>query len=163
MTSGDRNTPGGMTSTRVDPSEAGYGAGMTDNTPYTLSTEVHGEFDQVVLDVREALADQGFGVLTEIDLSGTLKAKIDADVPRQVILGACRPQLAYEAISEDPSVAALLPCNVVVRQRQAGDVVVEAFDPQAMVRLGGDVSEAVQRVAKDAAERLNLVLAALKD
>lgn len=122
---------------------------------FTLSTEVPRPFDDVVLEVREALTEQGFGVLTEIDLAWTFKAKLDVDVPPQVILGACRPQLAYQAVTNEPSVAAMLPCNVVVRQVDEGHTVVEAFDPQAMVALGG---AAVEDVARDAGERLTAVI-----
>jgi len=115
-------------------------------------------FDDVVLEVREALTEQGFGVLTEIDLAWTFKAKLDVDVPPQVILGACRPQLAYQAVTSEPSVATMLPCNVVVRQVDESTTAVEAFDPQAMVALGG---AAVEDVARDAGQRLTAVLETL--
>ena len=82
---------------------------------YTLSTTLALPYDDAVAATREALADQGFGILTEIDLAPRMKAKLDVDLPPQVILGACRPPLAYEAIQVDPSIAAVLPCNVVVR------------------------------------------------
>ena len=77
-----------------------------------------------------ALETQGFGVLTEIDLRATLKKKLDVDVAPQVILGACRPPLAYEALQVDPSIATVLPCNVVVRAIDDDTTVVEAFDPR---------------------------------
>lgn len=125
---------------------------------YTLATTVHKPFDEAVLAVREALGDQGFGVLTEIDIAWTLRTKLGVEVPPQVILGACRPQLAHQAIQQDPRVATLLPCNVVVRESADGVVEVEAFDPDAMVQLGGD---AVRAVADDAGERLRAALAAL--
>ncbi len=82
---------------------------------YTLSTMVSRPYAETVEAVRTALVDQGFGVLTEIDLKATLKAKLDVDVAPQVILGACRPELAHQALQLDPSIAAVLPCNVVVR------------------------------------------------
>lgn len=130
---------------------------------YTLSTTVRQPYAATVEAVRHGLGEQGFGVLTEIDLAATLKAKIGAEVAPQVILGACRPQLAHEAIQADPSVATVLPCNVVVRSVDAGTTVVEAFDPAAMVSLGGDPSSdsPLATVAADARERLTALLAAL--
>ena len=128
-------------------------------TTYTLSTTLAQPYDAAVAATREALADQGFGILTEIDLAATMKAKLDVDLPPQVILGACRPPLAYEAISADPSIAAVLPCNVVVRSVDDGTTVVEAFDPDAMMGLAG--SGALDSVAADAKARLTAALAAL--
>ena len=128
-------------------------------TTYTLSTTLAQPYDAAVAATREALADQGFGILTEIDLAATMKAKLDVDLPPQVILGACRPPLAYEAISADPSIAAVLPCNVVVRSVDEHTTVVEAFDPDAMMGLAG--SGALDSVAADAKARLTAALAAL--
>jgi uncharacterized protein (DUF302 family) len=108
--------------------------------------------------VRDALAVQGFGVLTEIDIKATLKKKLDVDVPAQVILGACRPPLAHEALQAEPSIGLLLPCNVVVRETEDGTVV-EAVDPQTMVALTDNAG--LQPVADEAAERLGKALAAL--
>ncbi len=129
-------------------------------TGYTLSTTLERPYDQTVADVRQALADQGFGVLTEIDLKATLAAKLGVDVPPQVILGACRPPLAHQAIEIDPSVAAVLPCNVVVRAVDDDTTVVEAFDPDAMTALAG---EALAPVAAEARTRLTAALAALSN
>jgi uncharacterized protein (DUF302 family) len=126
---------------------------------YTLSTTVARPYAETVAAVRDALAEQGFGVLTEIDLAATLKAKLDVDIPAQVILGACRPPLAYQAIQADPSVAAMLPCNVVVRAVDDASCVVEAFDPDAMLSFSG--SDAVRAVAEDAKQRLTATLASL--
>ena len=126
---------------------------------YTLSTTVARPYDEVVGATRAALADQGFGILTEIDLAATMKAKLDVDVPPQVILGACRPPLAYEAIQVDPSIAAVLPCNVVVRSVDAATTVVEAFDPAVM--MGMSDHPALGRVAADARQRVTAALAAL--
>lgn len=126
-------------------------------TSYTLTARSTQGYDDTVARVRELLSDAGFGVLTEIDLKATLKAKLDVDVTPQVILGACRPQLAHQALAADPSVAALLPCNVVVRADGDGTVV-EAFDPQTMISMT-DASDAVCEVANDARERLLGVMA----
>lgn len=126
---------------------------------YTLSTTVPRPYDDAVAATRAALADQGFGILTEIDLAATMKAKLDVDLPPQVILGACRPALAYEAIQVDPSIAAVLPCNVVVRSVDEGTTVVEAFDPAVM--MGMSDQAALGRVAADARQRITAALAAL--
>jgi uncharacterized protein (DUF302 family) len=125
---------------------------------FTISTTLASSYDDTVAAVRAALAEQGFGVLTEIDMKATLKAKLDVDIPPQVILGACRPPLAHAAIQADPSIAALLPCNVVVRV--AGDsTVVEAVDPDAMMSLADH--PALREVAADAKQRLSAALASL--
>ena len=126
---------------------------------YTLSTTVAMPYDDAVAATRAALTDQGFGILTEIDLAATMKAKLDVDLPPQVILGACRPALAYEAIGIDPSIAAVLPCNVVVRSTGEDVTVVEAFDPDAMMGLAG--AGALDTVAADVKQRLTAALAAL--
>jgi uncharacterized protein (DUF302 family) len=127
---------------------------------YTLTTTVQKPYTETVDAARAALSDQGFGVLTEIDLKATLKAKLDIDVEPQVILGACRPQVAHQAIEAEPSIAAVLPCNGVVRAAGETSTVVEAFDPDAMMGLAGD-SEILQTVAADAKARLNAALATL--
>ena len=127
---------------------------------YTLQATVPRPYEQTVADVREALADQGFGILTEIDLKATLKAKLDVDVAPHVILGACRPQLAHQALQIDPAIATVLPCNVAVRAVDESTTVVEAFDPDAMTRLAGD---ALCDVAADARQRLTAALATLTE
>jgi uncharacterized protein (DUF302 family) len=123
----------------------------------TLTTTV------TVTRVREALADQGFGVLTEIDIRATLKTKLDVDVASQVILGACRPELAHRALQAVPSVAALLPCNVVVRDLEDGTTLVEAVDPDAMMSVVEDPDGELAAVAADARTRLDAALAALTE
>ncbi|MBO1753815.1 DUF302 domain-containing protein [Allobranchiibius sp. CTAmp26] len=126
---------------------------------YTLSTTIDRPFGDAVQATREALADQGFGVLTEIDLAGTLKTKIGADIEPQVILGACRPPLAYAAVQAEPSIGLLLPCNVVVRSIDERRTAVEAMDPDVMVTLTGNARLA--DVAADARGRLTRALASL--
>jgi uncharacterized protein (DUF302 family) len=125
---------------------------------YALSTTVKAPYGHTVEAVREALGEQGFGVLTEIDIKATLKKKLDVDVPAQVILGACRPPLAHAALQAEPSIGLLLPCNVVVRETADGTVV-EAVDPQTMVALTDN--ERLQPVADEAKERLEKALASL--
>ena len=126
---------------------------------YTLRTTVDLPYDAAVSATRAALDGQGFGILTEIDLATTLKAKLDVDLPPQVILGACRPSLAYEALQTDPSIAAVLPCNVVVRSVDERTTIVEAFNPDAMVGLADNA--ALDTVAAEAKRRLTAALAAL--
>ena len=128
---------------------------------YTLAITTERPYEETVAAVREQLAEAGFGVLTEIDLRATLKTKLDVDVAPQVILGACRPQLAHQALQADPSIAAVLPCNVVVRSVGDTTTVVEAFDPQVMMSLADD--PALAEVATDARQRLTAAMAALQE
>jgi uncharacterized protein (DUF302 family) len=128
-------------------------------TGYTMTVTLDRPYDDVVPQVRDALAGQGFGVLTEIDVRATMKAKLDVDVPAQVILGACRPQLAHRALEATPSLGALLPCNVVVRSDPDGRTVVEAIDPDAMAQM--EDSPVVREVADEARTRLQAALQTL--
>lgn len=127
--------------------------------PYDRTVRLEGRFDETVTAVREALAAQGFGVLTEIDVRATLKAKIDHEMEDYLILGACNPPLAHQALEADRSVGLLLPCNVVVRA-DGGHVVVQAIDPGTMVALTG--LDAMIPVAEEATRRLDAALTALK-
>jgi uncharacterized protein (DUF302 family) len=102
---------------------------------YALTTTVHRPFVETLTATRASLADQGFGVLTEIDIKATLKLMLDVDIPSQVILGACRPPLAHAALQLEPSAGLLLPCNVVVRALDEATTVVEALDPQVIVSV----------------------------
>ena len=128
---------------------------------YTLSAEVARPYAATVDAVRSALAEQGFGVLTEIDLAAALAAKLGVEMPPQLILGACRPPLAYVAVQAEPSIATVLPCNVVVRASGEQTTMVEAFDPQAMAKLAD--SPALRDVADDAHRRLEAALATLTE
>jgi|SRR5680860_149337 len=123
---------------------------------YALSTTVRHPFADTLTATRKSLADQGFGILTEIDIQATLKAKLDVDVPPQVILGACRPPLAHTALQVEPSVGLLLPCNVVVRALDNDTTIVEALDPKVMVSL--TQNDALSSVADDAGQRLAAAL-----
>jgi len=127
-------------------------------TEFTMAATVPSGHDETVERVRGLLADAGFGVLTEIDIRATLHAKLGIEVPPQVILGACRPQLAHRALEADPRVAALLPCNVVVAADGAGTRV-EVMDPAVMSSLS-DAPD-VARVAGEARERLTGMMDAL--
>jgi uncharacterized protein (DUF302 family) len=126
---------------------------------YALTTTVQKPYEQTVSATRATLTEQGFGILTEIDIRATMKAKLDVDVAPQVILGACRPPLAHAALQAEPSVGLLLPCNVVVRAVDAEITVVEAMDPATMVALTGN--EALGPVAAEAGQRLAAALSAL--
>jgi uncharacterized protein (DUF302 family) len=126
---------------------------------YTMTTTVELPHHETVNAVRAALGEEGFGILAEIDLAATLKDKLDVDVPPNVILGACRPVLAHAAIESDPSVAALLPCNVVVRSVGDRSTVVEAVDPDVMMHLTD--SKTLETIAAEARRRLAAALAVL--
>jgi uncharacterized protein (DUF302 family) len=130
----------------------------------TIQVTTRRPYEETLVAVRDHLAEAGFGVLTEIDVKATLKATLDADVALQMILGDCRPQLAHRALEVDPSIAALLPCNVVVRGTDGGSVV-EAFDPEVMMSFAGDddAGEALHAVAADARQRPTAAPAALTD
>ncbi len=104
-----------------------------------------------------ALADEGFGVLTEIDVQATLEKKIGASIPPYVILGACNPKLAHRALEHEPAIGLLLPCNVVLAQ-EGSDVVVSAASPRAMFSIA-DATPQVRSVADEAEERLRRAIA----
>lgn len=115
-------------------------------------------FDDAVDAVRAALAEQGFGVLTEIDLQATLKAKVGTEIDRYLILGACNPTLASRAVQAMPQIGALLPCNVVVRQTERG-VLVEALDPGLMATV--TESADMDTIAQEARVLIGNALSAL--
>ena len=124
-------------------------------TEYTMRVTTSAPHAEALARVCEALERQGFGVLTRIDVRETLRSKLGVDGPEQVILGVCRPQLAHQAIAVSPSVAALLPCSVVVRASGEGTVV-EALDPEVL-RLLED-RPAIIAVAAEARTRLRAAL-----
>lgn len=126
---------------------------------YGMSTTLPLPYDEAVTRVRDALAEQGFGVLTEIDVQATLKAKLDADMEHYVILGACNPALAQQALDSDRSIGLLLPCNVVVRALDAGHTIVEILDP--VVIAGLSPTPTVERMAETASAKLHAALQAL--
>ncbi len=127
---------------------------------YGTSVTVDAPFADTVRQVRAALAEQGFGVLTEIDITATMRAKLGEEMEDYVILGACNPPLAHAALGADRSIGLLLPCNVVVRaSAEPGRTVVEALDPQVRVGLSGQ--QELKSVADQAARRLAAALATL--
>jgi len=125
---------------------------------FTRRIELDTPYDDAIPRVKDALKDQGFGVLTEIDVRQTLKDKLDLDVEPQIILGACNPQLAHRALEIDPRIATLLPCNVVVRTDN-GRTIVEALDPKLIAEVPGN--PALATIAEEAGQRINAALDAL--
>ncbi|GGY73840.1 DUF302 domain-containing protein [Streptomyces anulatus] len=126
---------------------------------YDRTVSVEGTFEETVQVVRRALADQGFGVLTEIDVQATLKTKLGHDMEPYLILGACNPSLAHQALELDRTIGLLLPCNIVVRED--GDrVLVQAIDPATMVTLTG--IDDLESVADEVTERLDAALASVR-
>ena len=128
-------------------------------TNFGFGKPVDGDFAGAVQKVTEELKNEGFGVLTEIDVAATLKAKLDEDMPPYKILGACNPQLAHQAVMAVPEIGLLLPCNVLVRQDDAGQVHVSFMDPGSV--LGLVDNEDVVPLANQVREKLERVLAAL--
>jgi uncharacterized protein (DUF302 family) len=124
-----------------------YGFGVSLGLPYAEAIER----------VRAALKEQGFGVLTEIDVQATLKAKLDVDFRPYVILGACNPPLAHRALSADLGIGLLLPCNVIVYDNGDGSSTVEVMDPEAALALVGD-DPTIAKVAREARARLRRAL-----
>ncbi len=125
---------------------------------YDRTVSLTSDFAPTVDAVREALAAQGFGVLTETDVTATLKTKLGHGMEDYLILGACNPSLAHRALEADRAIGLLLPCNVVVR-REGDHTLVQALDPNTMVALTG--LPALQPVAQEAAARLDAALASL--
>lgn len=126
---------------------------------YGMTVRVEAAFADAVERTRSALQDQGFGVLTEIDVQATLQEKLGEQVEPYLILGACNPPLAHRALEADRQVGLLLPCNVVVRADGEG-ALVEALDPHVMSRVAGH--DRLDAVADEARERLQAALETLR-
>ncbi len=126
---------------------------------YTFDVEVNKGFEDTIAAVTTALQTEGFGVLTDIDYAKTMKAKLDLDVKPYRILGACNPALANQAVTADPNVGALLPCNVVVRENESGSCTVAFMDPMAVLKMSD--STELSAIATQANDRLQRVKQAL--
>ena len=125
---------------------------------FTRRIELDANYNDAIPLVKEALKNQGFGILTEIDIRKTLKEKLDIEVEPQIILGACNPNLAHRALGIDPRVATLLPCNVVVRVEK-GRTVVEALNPKLIAEIPGN--PALAPIADEASRLINAALDSL--
>lgn len=133
---------------------------MTEATAsYALSRTVDLSYEQADKRVREALQDEGFGVLTEIDVKATLKEKLDVEFPQYEILGACNPPLAHQALQKEADIGLLLPCNVVVRALEDGRTVVEAMDPIQQLSVADNPE--LPELANEVRHRMERVIAAI--
>jgi uncharacterized protein (DUF302 family) len=118
---------------------------------YTIATQVDTDFETTIENVTEELEEQGFGILTDINVQKTLKEKLDEDYRKYRILGACNPEFAHEAMEKETAIGSLLPCNVIVYE-DTGKVFVEAVDPHTIVSATGN--EELREIASEAKERL---------
>lgn len=129
------------------------------NTPYGFSIDVDLPYEQALQKVTEALKAEGFGVLTTIDVKATMKAKLDVEFRRYVILGACNPPLAHQALSEELEIGLLLPCNLIVYERAEGGSTISAMNALAAMSFTGNPG--LEPIAQEATARLERVLAAV--
>jgi uncharacterized protein (DUF302 family) len=133
---------------------------MQNTTKYGFGASVDMPYDAAVERTRAALADEGFGVLTEIDVRATLKKKLDVDFRPYIILGACNPPLAHQALTAEREIGLLLPCNVIVYEESEGRSVVSVMDPEAALGLTGN--DAIKPLASDVRARLERMLQAVR-
>ena len=126
---------------------------------YSFSTTFNGSYEDAISRATEELAKEGFGVLTEIDVKATLKKKLDIDRRPYIILGACNPVLANQALNAEPDIGVLLPCNVIVREEEDGSITVAFMDPQSVLQLVN--REEVTPLATEVKARLERVRDAL--
>lgn len=133
---------------------------MAENRQFGIRRVVALPYEEAVEKTKEALKQQGFGVLSEIDMREKLKEKLDVDFKRYVILGACNPPLAYKALQADPEIGLLLPCNIIVYETGTNESVVSAVDPNSMTAIVGD-NPVIAEVARDARQRLEKAVAAI--
>ena len=126
---------------------------------YYFSKTINSSFEDAITKTKEALKQEGFGVLTEIDVKDTLKKKIDVDFRKYVILGACNPQFAYKALQAENKIGVMLPCNVIVQELDSGDIEVSAVDPISSMQAVGNkdlapIAEQVRGKLKSVIESL---------
>jgi uncharacterized protein (DUF302 family) len=123
---------------------------------YYMSRSVSGEFQHVLDTVTEKLKEEGFGVLTDIDVQATLKKKLNVEFRKYRILGACNPPFAHQALLEEDKIGVLLPCNVILQERAPGQVEVAAMDPAAA--MGSIGNEKLRHVAEQVRRKLQAVI-----
>ena len=131
----------------------------TKRMDYYFTKTISCDFDQAIEKVTEELKKEGFGILTEIDVTATLKKKLDVDLYNYRILGACNPPFAYKALQAENKIGAMLPCNVILQEREAGKIEVSAVDPVASMQAVGN--DALGEVADEIRGRLQKVIGSL--
>ena len=134
---------------------------MTNKRDYGIRKTVRLPYAEAVERTTRALQEQGFGILSEIDIRQKLKEKLGVDTADYVILGACNPPLAHKALQAEPEIGLLLPCNVIVYDAGGGETVVAAVDPDAMLSIVGE-NAAVAEVARDARQRLEAAIRSIE-
>lgn len=125
---------------------------------YGIRTTLNTSYEEAIPKITDALKKEGFGILTEINVKETIKKKLDKEFPKYIILGTCNPQLAYQALTLETEIGLLLPCNVIVYEKE-GKTVVSAQDPEAALSVVGN--EKIAPVAKEARERLSRAIRSL--
>ena len=128
-------------------------------TPYGIQKTMTGAFDEIVEKVKSALAKEGFGILTEINVKEALKKKLGIDYPNYQILGACHPQSAYQVLKKEQEIGMLLPCNVIVYEKENGEITVSAIRPTAAMQVVKN--NQVSGIAKEVEQKLEQVIANL--
>lgn len=123
---------------------------------YTMQEQIDGEFDTVVEETVNALEDEGFGVLCDIDVQATFAKKLDREFRQYRILGACNPELAYQGLEDELELGALLPCNGIVYETDDGDIIVSAVDPKQLVGITDN--PALDSISEDVSDRFERVL-----
>lgn len=123
---------------------------------YYFSKTITGNLDDVIQKVTEALKTEGFGILTEIDIKTTLKKKLDVDFYNYKILGACNPTFAYKALQAEDKIGTMLPCNVIIQEKTAGDIEVSAVDPAASMQAVANIG--LNEIAAEISARLQKVI-----
>lgn len=123
---------------------------------YYYSKTIHSGFEEAISRVTQALKEEGFGILTEIDVKGTLKKKLDVDFRNYRILGACNPPFAYKALQAEDKVGTMLPCNVIVQETADGDVEIAAIDPLASMQAIDNPE--LREIAETIGQKLKMVI-----
>lgn len=126
---------------------------------YYINREIDGSFDDIVTKVREALAKQGFGILTEIDVKATFREKLDVDFQNYIILGACNPPFAHKALTAEDKIGLLLPCNVIVQDKPDGKIEIAAIDP--VVSMMAVENDEINPIAEEIRGKLQAVIDSL--